>query len=360
MPISAGTYTYGAGGTYATLRAAFIDMESAPGSAVGTLTGDLTLTQVGDSDDSSAVVGENAADTQINLNLFGHTLTINSAFPHIGCALNAFATKYKSFLPRFNNSGAIVLDDFYGLGSVGGLGFNPFLTVSGPFFFTVQDSIVRCLEPTRAAAYIMPSPSSGTSNFKGINSKFSGVVDALETGWAGSSGNQDRCTIAIENCVFQSTGMGAPSNFLSGPFRLGVADFILGVQPRVNLASFRNNICVVADPTTQRAFAQAAGTGPVGTDEAFYRAIFLSCAKTGGIDSNTGFDYPAITSPADILSLSPAVCDWLNVNPASALFTAGSAPILSSPYSPPYPIGISYAAPAPVTSLWMPAFVGSL
>ncbi len=324
------------------------------------MTGDLTFTQVGDSDDSAAVVGENASNTQINLNLFGYTLTINSAVPHDGCVLNGFVTKYLRFSPRFNNSGAVVFDDFYGLGSLGGTSFRPFPTVSGPFFFTVQNSIIRCLEPTQPGAYIMPSPNTGTSNFKAINSKFSGSVDALEVGWAGSSGNQDRCTIAVENCVFQSTGAGAPSGFLSGPFRLGVYDYIAGVQPRANLASFRNNICVVADPTTQRAFTQAPGTSGPGTDEAFYRAIFLSCAKTGGIDSNTGFAYPAVTSPADILSLSPTVCDWLNVNPSSALFTAGAAPTLTTPYSPPYPIGISYAAPAAAPGLWMPSFVGSL
>jgi hypothetical protein len=360
MGISAGTYTYGNTGTYATLRAAFIAMESVPGSATATLTGDLTFVQVGDSDDSADFIGYNGSGAQIAILLANFTFTITTSTPHQGCILNGFVTKYRYFNPKFTFQGNFVLSDFYGLGSAGGFGLQPQWTSNtGTSLARVENCIIRCLEPTRIAAQFAPS-GAGTWSFQAINSKFAGSIVSLQAGWGGLGADQNRCTVAVENCVMQSTGSGA-SNALTGPFRLNARDFISGTVPRLNLASWKNNVCVVFDPTTQRAFAQAPGSGAPGTDEAFYRAIMTTNAKTGGIDSNVGFSpYSSITSPADILALTPITCDWLNVNSASALFTAGSAPILTSPYSPPYPIGISYAAPAPMTSLWMPAFVGSL
>jgi hypothetical protein len=94
MAVTAGSYTVGSGGNYATWYAALSDMYNQ------TLTGDLTFTQISD-------VTETQARGSMSPNLGGFRFTITSNSPHYGDITRGWKTTL-----NYNSSSAYWLYPF--------------------------------------------------------------------------------------------------------------------------------------------------------------------------------------------------------------------------------------------------------
>jgi len=348
MSISAGTYTFGTSGAYATLRAALQDI------VIGSpLTGDLVFNQVGDSVDSLSI---NAAG---NIDFSGYRITISQPAPDHDGDPNA---SYICTGPSLTIAGAT---------SAGSLTFSNFLYLGGAVFLSPAIALndlnalghsvdlvnsVFIYSGTTGTFMTVQSPSgngSGTGWYLRIAATkiFGGNIPLLFGGTSSALSNIARLNVLIENSAMVSRSGGTTPLFLS---------FLVGSPPTpiANL-KVRNTVCWVGNVGQPGMII----SGSVYTGAYLTANCLFSNARNPATDTLPGWTSAAITSPGDILNLNSSMAHFAETDPVSGIYVAGTAPQISfNPYtSAPYPIGLYYAPPVPpptVDSWWMPAFAG--
>ncbi len=353
MSISAGTYTFGTSGTYATLRAALQDI------VIGSsLTGDLVFNQVGDSVD---VLGVNAAG---NIVFDGYRLTIAQPTPaHVGDPTLPFLCSGPSLtIVGITTAGSLTFDNILWMGGAVFLSpagaLNDLNAAGHSVDFVNSLFIYSGTTGTFGLVQGPPGGGSGTGFFlRMAATKFYGGDTPFLFGLASSTlSNIARENVLIENCAFVSrTGGTTPLSF----------SFLVG-SPATHIANFkvRNTVCWVGNVGQPGMRVTDASSGIY--DNTYLGAnCFFTNARNPATDTFPGWSSTGITTPADILTLNSALPQFAETNPASSLYTAGSAPqITFNPFSAaPYPIGLYYAPappPAAPSGLWIPAFIGGI
>lgn len=341
MSISSGTATFGAGGTYATLSAAWAD--------IATLTGDLTLLQVGDSLEPAVSVGGSGA----RKSLAGHQLLFDSTVDPDGDPAGGWLITCLSWSPQAIGNGVFGIDH---LNIITTNGVQMATAVGAPSSGSGNGQFARnsLLRATVARALSMGNVTAAygagaTGTYSLYNVKMKGVLGGFQF-FNGTLNNEPHMRFIAENCAAAATdAAGAPFTVQTR------ADNSLLQFSMKNLVAWVDLPAGTAKPISL--------SGMSGADKAAYQALILASAANGGNADGVTYAYGAITTPADIISLSESDPDWLESAQASALYTNGVAPALAgNPYNvAPYPIGIPgpYVPPPPSSGsdCWMPVFI---
>jgi hypothetical protein len=329
LSISAGTHTFGSGGTYATLAAIIADIAA-------TLTGDLTLLQVGNSDDTGAFIQYRPSGVSGG----AYTLKIKGNTPHYGSPLNGHWSKYGTFSLINLGQNTIFFEDFYGIragsGSGGGFGNNSSST-------SIQHlRALNCLfsgfTSWRRSA---PGGASNNNTLNLVNCKFWAPDIAVRLDMVASGDEGNRVVFQLENCVAYCTSAGSGVAALEYKSNLP-----LPAQHSPDALSFMKNCVLITPNSSIPAFRF--DPNPASFPLSVFDMAFANNARSPSTNPYGigGWDYTAISAPSDIISLDETLAGFLDLNHSSALFTAGTTPVLAgNPYSAPYPIGIWYPIP---------------
>jgi len=347
VAITAGTYTFGGGGAdYASLVDALLDL--------GTLTGDLTLVQVGDSVD--------AFNIGVSISLAGNTLKIeqDAASPHNGSPIAPYTVTVGALglNQAAGSRGGLWLKNLNIIASPAdngtGLNLGAMNGISIVSFYRMESCLVYCTN-VNATAVGSASPTGtggGAGQFRMQLSacKFYGgkLAYAFSTG-SSTISNLIRVYLEAENNFFKVTRNGGTDKPVSLSFLVG------SPATPIALFSWKNNVHWVADA------AQPGMT--IGDSGNNFYAPSLSGAQNArnpGSDS-LSWAYDSIQTPDDIITTDSSLAGFGNTDPDSDLYTNGTAPALAfNPFStPPYLIGLTYpAAPPEDSESWyVPAFV---
>lgn len=316
MAITAGTYTFGAGGTYASLGAAWADLGNP-------LTGDLTLVQVG----ASADAGQIGTDAVCYNVATGRTLKITSALDPQMNPNGGYLLTFGGWVVNAFNGGLVWLDKLNYRGRVYmestlSRGVNQKVTNS---IGITSDVAFSALEMGNLGQDQSPY---GIVTYEACNLKLQGAdPGGLQINDQILNNNAYQ-NVYIENVAAITTGASSPiliSSRILGQFN----DFLI-----------RNCVAMVANPAGGAIPIRF--NGPSASAKTYYQSRILTCARNGGNADGAPYSYGAITSPADIISLITSDNQWLSTYGGSPLFSNGSAPSLAdNPYNiAPYPIGV--------------------
>ncbi len=302
--ISNGNYTVGAGGDYSTWTLAAAAIASV-------LTGDLTFTQIANTDETGVYIFFPAID------ISGHTLLFTCAVPHAGSPIASFVSivglMYFGALTD-SGSGHVEMEDVFWRSTV-----NNAVLYDSPVPLTLCKSLFKSSQ-VGPSAFSYHNAASGLISVSGC--KF----------WAPSTGlyiGNDGPVIQIENSIALTTvGFGTASFVINSIHASGVGSFM------------RNCIGFTTVPSNSR------GIGGIA-----YASLPQDKTATSAGNAATGATYTDIPQAGNLLSVTDTDPDFLNTDPASSLFTLGSAPALPcNSYSAPYPIGYALASvPVPLS-----------
>lgn len=312
MPVSIGTYNYGTGFTYATLRAAIADIAAV-------LTGPLNFVQKGPSNDS----GLSILAPSIDFGAFDITIqtdTPNFGNPNIGWVSQfdqfAFLGAYANAGGRFVVSGAYlesVVSSGAALSAVG----------TGNLRFSLCHALIK--GNSAITGTLIHSMANGSVDVS--NSKIWSQGDAFFI--AGASG----AVIRMENSICYTVGATKTA--------IKCANFGIG-------SYIRNSIGFVSNPVTASPFSVGA-------------LVQQATAASAGATAS-GSTITNLAQAGNIISLVEANAGFLNTDPSSSLlWRAGQAPALPcNMFVSPYPIGFSPLQPQGDSSMMMPICAGGL
>ncbi len=336
MSISAGTYTFGATGTYSGLLAALTDVAAA-------LTGDLVLNIVGASNEAGGALFK-------TISLGGFRLTVQDLVPNFGNPTLALPCDFASLAITLSSAGSITLENLFcrptavhdwswsGVG--GGVCSN---VIKNNLFFSTVSGVI-------AFSCSVLYPTAGSTETQVVGNKFLSLN--ARGGWfsnAGAGANSIRVKWWYENNSFYRKGNGSPTT--KPAFYVDSGKDALNP---VDTCIVQNNLIMLEFPGT--VFGVTLGAAPAA-------ATFAHNARNGSADALT-WAFSGMADGVDITSLDPTNSGFLN-DIGVTLPVSGGVPAASqNPYTvAPYPIGLYVAPPpppAPVGSLWMPAFVGGV